>query len=77
MKRLTVLLTVFIILSHISICSFAFEATNIEQSAYRFASEFLNKYISNVDNMADYNLSDQNLAYFDKSPQKINEIFLL
>ena len=44
MKKLTVLLTVLIVLSNISICSFAYEATKDEESAVAWALNFYNIY---------------------------------
>ena len=48
MKKLTVLLTVFIVLSNISICSFAYEATKDEESAVAWALNFYNIYNINA-----------------------------
>ena len=75
MKKLTVLLTVLIVLSNISICSFAFETTDDERSVHAFASEFLNKYYSNVYRKTEYDLSKSTIASFDDTPQIKNEIF--
>ncbi len=74
MKKLTVLLIILIIVSQITICPVAFEATDDESSAYRFASDYLNKYISNVYLKTEFDILDGTIAYFDDLPQIKKEI---